>query len=200
MDFYLSSISNYILQNYVEVIGAILTIIYVWLNIKENAWNWFFCILGTFCYIYVAYSAKLWGFCLLNIFFVLVSIYGWWNWRFGNKNAVDTLAITKSSASYLLKNLVIGVILTIFFALILSKTGNPAPFFDAFIFAFSLIAQVLSAQKKLESWLFWIAINLITCVMFSFLAYWTSVIVYVILFFLAIQGYSQWKQEQKASE
>jgi nicotinamide mononucleotide transporter len=201
----LQIISDYLSKNPIEALGAILTILCVWLNTKANIWGWFVGIISTICYIYVAYAAQLWGFCLLNIFFLAISLYGLWNWKYSkqgeskgenienidNKNII--LPITKTTTKTIIILLVIGVILSLIFNEILSKTGNPAPFFDAIIFAFSIVAQGLLANKKIENWIFWILLNIATVLMFYSLQYWISAVLYAILFVLAIKGYYEWK-------
>jgi nicotinamide mononucleotide transporter len=202
---FVTAIFDYIQQNTIEVFGAIFTILYVWLNAKENIWSWFFSILGTFCYVYLAFIAKLWGFCLLNIFFLVISVYGWWQWQKAEKiknlptqvhlPAQTQLVISYTNPLFIIQLLFIGAFFTLLFFYFLKQTNNASPLFDAFIFAFSMIAQFLAAKKKVESWLLWIVINLITVLMFWTLGYWVSVGLYTILFFLAMQGYLLWKEK-----
>jgi nicotinamide mononucleotide transporter len=147
--------------------------------------------ISTFCYIYVAYTLHVWGFAILNIFFLLLSMYGLWNWKYGNKTSVE-LAITTTNIQNMVLIIVLGILLTVIFYYILAKTGSASPTLDAFIFAFSMIAQGLLANKKIENWIFWIVINAITVYMFYSLATWISAGLYAILFVLAIRGYREW--------
>lgn len=203
----LQLIYDYISNNTIEVIGAVLTILCVWLNTKANIWGWFVGILGTICYIYVSYSTQLWGFCLLNIFFLAISVYGLWNWKYGTENKIQTneiqireitiLPITHTNTITLIILISLGIILSGIFSYILIQADSSSPYFDAIIFAFSIIAQGLLANKKIENWLFWIVINLLTVMMFLQLKIWISAILYVILFILAIRGYLEWIEIKK---
>ncbi len=203
----LELIYDYFSKNTIETVGAILTILCVWLNTKANIWGWFVGILSTICYIYVAYSTQLWGFCLLNIFFLAISVYGLWNWKYGTENKIQTneiqtseiqiLPITHTPATTFIILIGFGTILSGVFSYILIQTGSSSPYFDAIIFAFSIIAQGLLANKKIENWLFWIVINLLTVVMFLQLKIWITAILYIMLFILAIRGYLEWIEIKK---
>ena len=87
---------------------------------------------------------------------------------------------------------IFGILLTAIFTIILIQTGSAAPYLDALIAAFSLIAQGLLAKKKIENWFFWIILNIITVVMFYYMQVWISVGLYLILVVLAMLGYLQW--------
>lgn len=188
------AIVSYILGHKIELTGAILTLFCVWLNTKASIWGWVVGIGSTACYTWVSFEAKLWAFCLLNLLFVLLCVYGWWHWLFGRSQPNSPLPISSTAPRLLGFYVILGCFFSILIGLLLHYTGGSSPYFDAPIFAFSLVAQYLLTQKKVENWLFWIVINAVSVLMFITLQYWVSAMLYFLLFLLAIKGYGDWKK------
>jgi nicotinamide mononucleotide transporter len=187
-------IISYILGHKVELLGAILTLLCVWLNTKVSIWGWIVGIVSTSCYTWVSFEAKLWAFGLLNLLFVLLCCYGWWHWFFGHSQTNNSLPISTTKPRLLIFYILWGCFFSVLIGFLLHYAGGSSPYFDAPVFAFSLVAQYLLTQKKVENWLFWIVINAVSIVMFITLQYWVSAMLYFLLFLLAIRGYIDWKQ------
>ncbi len=190
-------IRHYLTQNALELTGALLTLVCVWLNTQANSWGWGVGIAATCCYTWVAFQGKIWGFCVLNVFFALLSAYGWWHWLFYQSTTdpiKQTLPITSLPFQSLSLFVAIGFLGTVGIGLFLQWAGGASPWLDAPIFAFSLVAQYLLTQKKVENWLFWIGINALTVVLFVYLQYWVSAVLYALLFLLAMKGYADWRK------
>jgi len=66
-------------------------------------------------------------------------------------------------------------------------TDAYAPFVDSSVLAFSVIAQILLMQRRLESWLFWLLVNTIAVPLYAsrdlhltavlYAAYWCNAVV-----------------------
>jgi nicotinamide mononucleotide transporter len=188
----------YCQQNGLELTGATLTLLCVWLNTQASSWGWAVGIVATACYTYLSFEAKLYGFCLLNCLFVLLSLYGWWHWLWGSQTSAGLL-ISRVQPAILGYLLLLSALLSLIFFAVLQKFGGSLPWLDAPIFAFSLLAQYLLAQKKLENWILWAFVNAVTTLLFGYLQYWISAVLYLLLFFLALKGYRDWKSKWRAT-
>lgn len=186
---------NYLHKNPIELLGAVLTVICVWLNTQQNPWGWLVGILGIICYLWVFYQVRLVGDFLLNIYFLLTSLYGWYHWRYGKGN-MKKLPISRLSLPKLMTYVIAGLVLGVIFGEILARyTSASVPRWDAIATTFSVIAQWLLAKKKVESWGFWIFVNVIYVGIFLAQELFATMLVYAILLALAIKGYWQWKLE-----
>ena len=186
---------KYIIANPIELIGFCFTVVSIWLNTQQNPWGWGVGILGIGCYLYLSFSVGLWGSFLLNIYFLIISIYGWYWWKLG-KGKEKFLPITYCT----LRELGLLFILAIFLCMAIVglihsyQSATPIQYWDAEATAFSLIGQWLLARKKMENWLVWLLVN----VQFVFIYYYQNLFItsllYIILFILALRGWSQWKK------
>ena len=70
-------------MNWTELLGFITGAICVWLQVKENVWNWPAGIANNIFYVVVFWRSGLYADSLLQWFYILISIYGWWNWLRG---------------------------------------------------------------------------------------------------------------------
>jgi nicotinamide mononucleotide transporter len=59
---------------------------------------------------------------------------------------------------------------------------------------FSFIATWLTARKVLESWVYWIAIDLIAAVMYGLKGLQPTVFLYVIYALVAVYGFYSWRK------
>jgi nicotinamide mononucleotide transporter len=190
------SLIDYILANPIELLGFCFTIVSIWLNTQQNSWGWGVGILGIGCYIYISLSINLLGSFILNIYFLLLSIYGWYWWKFGKKEQ-HVLSITRCTLREIGFLLALSVILTFVVVGLVQNYQNPTfiQYWDAEATALSMIGQWLLARKKIENWLIWIFVN----VQYMFIYYYQNLVVtsllYCILILLAIKGWLTWKKE-----
>jgi nicotinamide mononucleotide transporter len=195
MTLFWQSAVNYFYNSPIELLGAVLTVICVWLNTHQNIWGWPVGILSIICYIWVFYEVYLLGDFLLNIYFLVLSIYGWYNWLYGKGKAVK-LPVTSLSLQQLLAYVIVGSTAAFIFGKILaSYTPASLPYWDATTTSFSMLAQWPLARKKIENWLFWIFVNVLYIGIYFVKNLFATSIVYVILLVLAAKGYQQWKSE-----
>jgi nicotinamide mononucleotide transporter len=82
--------------------------------------------------------------------------------------------------------------------LMATYTDAAAPYADAFIAVMSLIAQWLMARKKMESWHFWIAVDLVAIVVYLYKDLFITTGLYSVFLLLAVMGYFQWKRTTSA--
>jgi nicotinamide mononucleotide transporter len=74
---------NWILNNYIEIFGAVTGIIYVFLEIRQNIWLWPVGILTSAVYIWIFFTSKIYADMSLQIYYLAISILGWYWWTRG---------------------------------------------------------------------------------------------------------------------
>ena len=163
---------------------------------KENILVYPTGIICTVITVYLLYKAQYFGDMMMNIYYSLMSIYGWWNWS-RIQNDKYLLKITRFSKNDLgltvfLFLLTITVTYAVYtFNLTEIKIPNYIDIFTSGIF---FTAMWLMANKKLESWVFWIIGDIITVPLYAYRGLGMLSLQYIIFTILAIQGYIEWKK------
>ena len=66
-----------------------------------------------------------------------------------------------------------------------TRTDAAMPYRDAFIAAFSILAQWLQARKKLENWIAWMVVNAAAVAVYWIAGLYWFAVLYVLFFILA---------------
>jgi nicotinamide mononucleotide transporter len=196
-DFFLEAYSTYSkLDIGLEFLAFSFGIISVIYAKKENILVYPTGIICTVITVYLLYKAQYFGDMMMNIYYSLMSIYGWWNWS-RIQNDKYLLKITRFSKNDLgltvfLFLLTITVTYAVYtFNLTEIKIPNYIDIFTSGIF---FTAMWLMANKKLESWVFWIIGDIITVPLYAYRGLGMLSLQYIIFTILAIQGYIEWKK------
>jgi len=80
----METVTSWILNNYIEIFGAVAGIIYVFLEIKQKIWLWPVGIITSAVYIYVFYTGKLYADMSLQGYYLVISGVGWYWWLRGS--------------------------------------------------------------------------------------------------------------------
>lgn len=151
-------------------------------------------IISCFLYIFIMYGARFYADMWLQVVYVFLNAYGWYQWLYGGENRSE-LKVTNASRQQLMILLPLGVLATgaayYYFS---TFTDAAQPFWDSFNTAFSLVAVYLQARKKLESWVFWIIVDIIYIPLFFFRGLHLTTLLYVAYLVLATMGYILWRR------
>lgn len=74
------------------------------------------------------------------------------------------------------------------------------PYFDAFILGTVLMAQYLSAQKKIDCWAAWLIANTCNIILCGMAGLRLMTVVYVAYFILALGGYLSWRTQMRKEQ
>ena len=196
-DFFLEAYSTYSkLDIGLEFLAFSFGIISVIYAKKENILVYPTGIICTVITVYLLYKAQYFGDMMMNIYYSLMSIYGWWNWS-RIQNDKYLLKITRFSKNDLgLTVFLFLLTITITYAVyIFNLTEIKIPnYIDIFTSGIFFTAMWLMANKKLESWVFWIIGDIITVPLYAYRGLGMLSLQYIIFTILAIQGYIEWKK------
>lgn len=180
----------------IEWLAVLSLMVYVWLMARKNVLAWPMGILGSALYIWICYSTLLYLDAALQVCYVAFGIYGWIKWNStGADFPIQTWAL-KTHVAWILA----GVMLVVSLGwLAATFTAQQSPFVDATIFVFSLIATYMTAQKILENWIYWIAIDAVAVGLFYSKDLYLTSLLYVFYTVLAVIGWMRWKTEIKST-
>ncbi len=177
-----------------ELVAAISGFACVYLTVKENIWCWPVGLLQVFLYIFIFYEARLYSDVILQIIFVILQFYGWYYWLHGGSCRQEA-PVTLLSRAWLIAAIFVATSGTGMLGyLMASRTDASFPYADAFITACSLTAQWLLSRRKLESWYFWIAVDLVAIYVYAAKNLHLTAVLYVFFLIMAFAGAYRWKQ------
>lgn len=193
----LQQVLLWILDNYIELLGAIFGLLYIILSIRQNIWCWPVGLITSALYIYVFYVTKFYADMGLQVYYLVVSIYGWYFWLFGGKSKkTDDLKISSVKFNLSIYLLIATVVLFGIIAYILvNYTDSEIPYWDAFTTAGSFVATWMLARKIIEHWLVWIIIDAVSLGLYIYKGLYATVILFAVYTVLAVTGYIEWKKE-----
>lgn len=149
-------------------------------------------------YCWVFMEAKFYAGMGLQFYYLIISLYGWWSWTHGEKNSSggNFLKVSQTIRGLWIRLFVVSLILNamIFFVLH-GYTDSPIPFWDAFTTSLSIIATWMLARKKLEHWLIWIFVDLVSASVYLYRGLYSTVFLFVVYAVMAGIGYNEWHKE-----
>jgi len=183
--------------NYIELLGAILGIVYIFFSIRQSIWTWPVGLLTSIIYVWVFLVSKLYADMGLQMYYVVISIYGWDAWLRGNQSN-HSGSIKISSLSLKLGLIVALICLAIFILIwfiLKNYTDSPVPIADSLATALSIVATWMLARKILEHWLVWIFVDAFSIGLFWYKDLLPTVLLFVVYTVMAVVGYLKWKKE-----
>jgi nicotinamide mononucleotide transporter len=196
----LHSITEWLLSNRIELLGAILGILYVVLSIRQNIFTWPTGLLTSVLYIVVFYKSALYAAMGLQIYYVFISIYGWYFWLSGkNANNKSRARVQKINKQFLLR---IGAVTLLIYGFILfiliNFSDSDVPFMDSLTTSLSITATWMLARKYIENWIIWIFVDIVSSGLYIYKNLWPTVVLFAVYTIMAFIGYVEWKKDLKS--
>ena len=198
-----SDIINYITGHYIELLGTILSLIYLYLSIKEKIGLWIFGFLCSALYVIVFFQSGFYADMSLQFYYLVVSVFGWINWRKKDitENKTETLHITSLSKTQFAQYSIATVLIYIVYYLILRYlTDSTIPIMDSVVGALSVVATWMLAKKKIENWLLWIVADGIAIGLFIYKGLYPTAVLFMVYTVMAVVGYFEWKKSWKTED
>jgi nicotinamide mononucleotide transporter len=188
----------YLTENYIEVTATLLSLIYVWLSVKQKLSLWLFGFLSAALFAVVFFQAKLYAVMTLQFYYLAVSVYGWLSWKKGKTAAGDELTVKKiSSREVLIFTLVTFVVFLIYYYILENHTDSPLPLIDSATTALSITATWMLARKIIEHWLIWIVVDVISASLYLYKELYSTSLLFVVYTIMAVVGFLQWRKSTK---
>lgn len=186
---------NYLKDHWVEIVGAILSLIYLYLSIKEKVSLWFFGIISSIFYIVIFFQTKFYADMSLQFYYVIISIYGWIIWKHGKQGSNKELQTSQITKWLSLKLIIATGLIYIVYYLVLSKfTDSTIPKADSLVGALSIIGTWMLARKLIENWFVWIVADGLCVGLYIYKGLYPTVILFIIYTLMSVVGYLQWKK------
>jgi len=188
---------EWLLSNNIELLGAILGILYIGFSIRQNILTWPTGLLTSILYVIVFFQAKLYADMGLQVYYVFISVYGWYFWIKGKKPENKKKVPVKGTTAKLWFILTSISVLLYFIILyiLLNFTDSDVPYMDSITTALSIVATWMLARKYIEHWLMWIFIDAFSAGLYVYKGLWPTVILFIVYTVMAALGYFEWKKD-----
>ncbi len=188
--------------SYIELVGTVFNLWSVWLVIRQHILNWPVGIVGVLLFLALFYQIQLYSDTLEQVYYLIASAYGWWLWARA-ENQKDHAFLPYISAYRtlgqvalltLLLSISLGALMSRIHLILPGLFPQPAafPYLDALTTVMSFSAMWLMAQKRLESWIYWIIVDVIGIGLYYVQGVRFIALLYVIFLALAINGLVIW--------
>jgi len=181
--------------NWVEIIGAITGLIYLYYEYKADIKMWPAGIIMSSFYTFVFIQAKFYAFACINIYYILAAIYGWVRWNRNKSGNVEDKGIAHTPVRYILPISLITVSIFILITYILiSHTDSPVPYGDSFVTTLSIVSMWMLAHKFAEQWLLLVVLNIVSIGLYFWQNLYPTSTMYLIYAVVSVLGYIKWKK------
>ena len=189
---------DFLASHWLDFLTTVLGLIYIWLEYRASIALWIVGVIMPALDIILYWSHGLYGDAGLSAYYTLAAFYGYMVWKFGKKRGQtdkQQLPITHFPL-----RLVVPV-LAFFLAawgltyyVLITWTNSTVPVLDSFTNALSIVGLWTLARKYLEQWLFWMVVDLISCVLYVQKGIPFKALLYGLYVVIAVMGWFKWKK------
>jgi nicotinamide mononucleotide transporter len=148
------------------------------------------------------YQIRLYSDAVEQVYYLAACVYGWWRWGRLPREHGRISQVTFSSGRGIILALAITSVLSVAAGLLMSRLHvllpalfpEPAsyPYVDALTTVMSFTAMLLMARQRIESWVYWIVVDVIGIWLYFVKDVRFVSLLYVILLILATKGLISW--------
>lgn len=178
-----------------ELFAAALGVIAVWLTVRQNPWCWPIGLVMVLLYSWIFFEVDLYSNMLLQVIYAALQVYGWWQWtRVGNAHQGRQVSWLNAQAVAI--GLAVGALGSVLLGAGMAHWTDAAePWLDAALTAFSLVAQLWMAHKRVQCWLLWMVVDVIYVGLFVYKELYLTAGLYAMFFLLAVHGWRTWRAD-----
>lgn len=177
--------------------NLVLGIVGVWLMIRRTLWAFPVGLVAVTVQAILFYRTHFPADGTLQIFYFAMLAWGWRHWV-RDRGQAPELPIGRLSPAARAGTVAAGAGATVLWALTIGPWMHAAmPWRDAFIAAFSVIAQILQVRKNIENWPLWVVVNAVAVA-----SYWSAALAYTAFLYavylgLGVAGWIEWRRAMR---
>jgi nicotinamide mononucleotide transporter len=181
-----------------ELLGTLLSLAMVGCNMRVHPLAWPLAISSSLLYALLFASARLYGEAALQLFFVVMAAWGWWSWLRGTGQDGAPLRVHRLDSQQRWRVALWTLLAWPALAgLLIAATDSTTPWLDALPTVGSIAGTLLLGRKALENWPVWVAVNLVSVVLFATKSLWLTTALYALFAVLALAGWRAWLQLER---
>ncbi len=175
-----------------EILSNAAMTVSIFLAARNSVHTWWTGIVACVMFAALFAQAKLYADVTLQAFFVATSIAGWQKWRVSRES--PAFPISRAGKQELLRLLIYGLAGAVIYGWLLHRlTDAYAPFLDSLVLTLSVAAQLLLMKRQIETWWFWLGVNLIAAPLFFSRELYITAALYAAYFVNALIALRHWE-------
>ena len=182
--------------SYLEWAANILTALCIYLAGRNKVLTWPIGIIATCLFGVLFYKAGLFADSLLQVFFIATGIIGWMGWK--NNKIVEEIPTHIDVKKFVLYSVIAIIVAIAYGYFLLYRVADTfdayVPFVDSLILTLSILGQLLLMRKKIETWMVWIAVNIISVPLYFSRDLYLTSFMYSLFLINAVVSYFYWKK------
>ena len=186
--------TDFLLAHWLDITTTLLGLLYILFEYRASVWLWFVGFLMQALGIVLYYQKGLYADCGMEFYYLSMTVYGYWKWVHGSAKKKE-LPITRFPRRLIIPWLaIILAIWGIIYWLLITFTNSNVPAADSFTTELSIVGIWALAHKYLEQWFIWIAVDVVTCILYFYKDIPFKGSLYALYVVIAIFGYKKWKR------
>ena len=176
----------------IEIIGAVIGLVYVFLEYRASWWLWIAGIVMSLFYIYIYAEVNCYAWAFTYLYYLGANIYGIIVWK---KHNVEDSNSGISNLPKKYNAILVSIILlfsVIIFFILKRYTDTQIPVSEAFSTALSVVGMWLLAKKYLQHWYVWLIVNAIYAIANLWLGLYFLSLLFIIYFGVSVLGLVRW--------
>ena len=191
---------DFIVEHWLDIVTTVLGLAYILLEYKANVWMWAVGFAMQALGIVLYYQKGLYADCGMEFYYLSMTVYGYWRWVRGSV-VKEPLPIRHFPRRLVLPWLVlIAAIWALIYWLLVTFTNSNVPLADSFTTALSIIGIWALAHKYLEQWFIWIAVDVVTCVLYYYKDIPFKASLYGLYVVIAVMGWFKWRRMMRTGQ
>ena len=213
---------TFVAEHWLDIVTTVLGLAYILLEYRASIWMWAVGFAMQALGIVLYYQKGLYADCGMEFYYLTMTIYGYWRWihsspklgeagRGLNKGLSDAGSdpqppnLGDSDIRHFPQRLIlpwallIGSVWALIYWLLVTFTNSNVPLADSFTTALSIIGIWALAHKYLEQWFIWIAVDVVTSVLYFYKDIPFKASLYALYVVIAIAGYLKWRKMMAAN-
>ncbi len=184
--------------SWVEIVAAVLAVLYLWLAIKQRRGCWVAAFVSSVLYVWVLFGARLYMESALNAFYAAMAAYGYWQWT--PSTGGRGLRVSHWSA----KRHVVGLLAVLALSMVSSfflRRFTPAawPFIDSMVTWASIFTTFLVARKVYENWHWWFIIDSTSLCLYFTRGLYLTMLLFALYLLMIVIGMREWRRDLPAT-
>ena len=189
---------DFLASHWLDFLTTVLGLIYIWLEYRASIALWIVGVIMPALDIILYWSHGLYGDAGLAAYYTLAAFYGYMVWKFGKKRGqTDKQQLPITHFPLRLMVPVLAFFLAAWgltYYVLITWTNSTVPVLDSFTNALSIVGLWTLARKYLEQWLFWMVVDLISCVLYVQKGIPFKALLYGLYVVIAVMGWFKWKK------
>ena len=185
---------TFLADHWLDIVTTVLGLAYILLEYKASVWMWLVGFMMQALGIVLYYQKGLYADCGMEFYYLSMTVYGYWKWVRGSVSK-ESLPISHFPKRLVLPwLLLIAAVWGVIYWLLITFTNSNVPLADSFTTALSIVGIWALAHKYLEQWFIWIAVDVVTCVLYFYKDIPFKASLYGLYVVIAVFGYFKWKK------